>query len=301
MLFLLTRILFTVTFSHLLRLSQARTPRPLSAAGINYLLAAIACTLWTWIARVAWHPQTVVLGAVAGVLYVVSMVLMLPAMRAGGVSVVGAIMQLALMIPVAFAIWRFGEYPNSHQLVGIVLTLISLPLLSFARATGPVETLPRSPAEKPSGAARWFPLLIAVLFLSGGASQTVMKEFAAVRPDAELPLYSAVLFVTATFCTYLWMILARDTGRVPDTVPEGRPIGEWPLGILLGAMNVLQLVFLLLALHELPAILVFPVSSSLGIICNTVVSLVLWGERPSPAGWLGIVLAIAAVVLLNWH
>jgi drug/metabolite transporter (DMT)-like permease len=299
MFFLLSRILFTVTFSHLLRLSQARTPRPLSAAGINYLIAAVATTGWTVAAHVPWNQHTVLLGAITGFLYVVSMVLILPAMRAGGVSVTGAVLQLALMIPVAFAIWRFGEYPNWFQLAGIGLTLVALPLLSAARAAPPLETAPDTEEDSPTRVGRGFALILGVLFVSAGASQVVMKEFAAAHPGSELPLFSAALFSMATLCTYLWMVLARDTGRIPGTPPEGRPIGEWPLGTLLGVVNVLQLIFLVLALRELPAILVFPVSASVGIVCNTVASIVLWNERPSSAGWLGIGLAVAAVVLLN--
>ena len=290
MLFLLLRILFTVSFSHLLRLSQARTRRPMAAAAINYLVAAVICGAWAWAAGGAAHPLTLVLGGLAGFTYVTSLVMMLPAMRQSGVSVTGAVVQLSLMLPVGVAIWRFGEYPNAFQTAGIFLTMVALPLLSASRAV------------EPEAARKGFSPLTLLLFISTGASQVVMKEFSAARPHADLPLYSAALFAAATLFTWLWMVLSGDTGRPGgEDAPEGeeRRIGEWPLGGALGAINMLQLVFLLLALRQLPAVIVFPVSASLGIACNTFVSMLLWKERPPPAGWAGIVLAVGAVVLLN--
>jgi drug/metabolite transporter (DMT)-like permease len=288
--FLLLRIVFNVTFSHLLRLSQARTPRPMAAAAINYLVAALACGAWAWMAGTAPHPAAVALGGAAGLTYVTSLVMMLPAMRRSGVAVTGAVVQLSLMLPVVVAAWRFGEVPNGYQAAGIGLTLVALPLLSAATS---VEG-----DARPGGVS----LLTVLLFFSTGTSQVVMKEFAATRPGSELALYSASLFAAATLLTYAWMLGSGDTGRAngdavsPD---EGHVVGEWPIGIALGTVNVLQLVCLLEALRALPAVVVFPASAALGVTVNAVVSMLLWGERPRAAAWVGIALSAGAVLLLN--
>ncbi len=286
MLFLLLRILFTVAFSHLLRFSQARTRRPLVAAAINYGVAAAACAGWAGAAGVPPHPVTLWLGAAAGFTYVLSLVLMLPAMRQSGVSVTGAVVQLSLMLPVAVAIWRFGEVPNALQIAGMALALVALPLLSMSTATG----------EGSRNGARG---LVGVLFVSTGASQVVMKEFTMARPAADLALYTAALFGSATLFTLLWMALPAGA-KAPSGGADGRRlVGEWPLGVVLGVVNTLQLVFLLLALRALPAVVVFPVSACLGIAANALAAMVLWGERPPPAGWVGMALAAVAVLLLN--
>lgn len=286
---LLLRIVFTVSFSHLLRLSQARTRKPIAAAAINYLVAAAACTLWACALGRAWQGPTVLLGAAAGFTYVSSLVLILPCMRQSGVAVTSAVAQLSMMAPVVVATVRFGEYPNVWQTAGIVLTVVALPLLcvSTAAATNTPQ--------------RFSPLTLA-MFCSTGLSQVLMKEFSATRPGADLAIFSACLFLAATFFTWVWMVHTGDTGRAGEGTPgpdEGTLLPEWPLGLALGTVNVLQLVCLLRALQELSAIIVFPVSAALGITANVGVSMLLWGERPRPAGWLGIVLAVAAVVLLN--
>src|SRR5262249_38451935 len=100
MVFLLLRILFTVAFSHLLRLSQARTRWPMGAAAVNYLVAAVACAGWAAQAGGGWHGRTALLGGLAGFTYVTSLLFILPSMRRSGVSLTGAVVQLALMLPV---------------------------------------------------------------------------------------------------------------------------------------------------------------------------------------------------------
>lgn len=286
MLFLLLRVVFTVAFSHILRLSQARTPRPLYAAAVNYGVAAVASGAWTLIAGWRWHSPTILLGIAAGVGYVVSLLLVLPSMRKSGVSVTGAVLQLALMVPVAVGIWRFGEHPNAYQVAGIALTLVSLPILSFTTSV-----------DDPS-ASQSFSLLTLVLFLSSGLSQVLMKEFSVAALPSDLPLFSTCLFLAATFGTLGWCILVPKA--LPNAAePDGRIYGEWPVGLALGLVNMLQLVCLLLALQQLPGIIVFPVSASLGIVVNTLASMLFWKERPPLAGWLGIALAILAVILLN--
>jgi multidrug transporter EmrE-like cation transporter len=293
MFFLLLRVVFTVAFSHLLRLSQARTRRPMAAAAVNYLVGAALLVAWTLAAGGRWHAHAVWLGTLAGCTYVSSLVLLLPAMQRCGVSVTGALLQLSLIVPVGVAIWRFHEMPNAFQTAGIVLTLVALPLLSATRAVR---------SARVRGGLMLLPVL---LFLSAGVSQVIIKEFSATCPAYDLPLYSAALFATSTLCTLLWMAatgdrpLSRAPGRAKGEAASGRMVSEWGLGTLLGLVNVAQLIFLLLALAALPAVVVFPVSAAVGIAFNALVSMALWDERPPAAGWLGIGLAVIAVVLLN--
>jgi multidrug transporter EmrE-like cation transporter len=289
MVYLLLRILFTVSFSHLLRLSQARTRWPLGAALVNYAVAAVACGAWAALARHGWHARTAMIGGMAGFTYVSSLLLILPSMHRSGVSLTGAVVQLSLMLPVGVSIWRFGEYPNRLQWGGIGLTLVALPLLSAASA---VETHEER---------RGFSPLTLLLFLSTGASQVFMKEFSATCPAAGLALYTAALFAAATFFTGFWILLARDRPSEAEAAEAGdrRNFSVWGVGLAMGAVNLAQLVFLLLALATLRAVIVFPLSAALGIAANVLASMLFWGERPPPAGWIGISLAIAAVALLT--
>lgn len=288
--YLALRVIFTLCFTHLLRYAQGRTPRPLWAMGINYLVASALCV--GWVRYTGWQgadSRVIGLGVLAGVTYVTSLLFFLPAIRASGISIAGTVLQLSMMIPVGVSMLRHDEMPSNFQWLGIVVTMAALPLLTLSRAV-----------ESPRQAARFSPWVV-WLFLSSGIAQTTFKELQQLGLEQQQPLFSLTLFAIATpltlVCSAIWerkVPAADGQGRLPWLARE------WVVGSLMGTMNVSQLWLLLLALGVLPAIVVFPVSACLGMGLNAVVAMILWGERPPPGAWLGIALAIGAVALLNF-
>src|SRR5205085_227484 len=79
-------------------------------------------------------PPTLGLGALGGVGYIVSILLLMPAMRRSGVSVAVAVLQLAILWPVAYAMLVFGEMPSRAQWVGMGAAIAALVLLSMGRS-----------------------------------------------------------------------------------------------------------------------------------------------------------------------
>ena len=67
----------------------------------------------------------------------------------------------------------------------------------------------------------------------------------------------------------------------------------------LGATNALANAGLVAALTSLPAILVFPFYSAFGLVFTAVAARLMFGERISRLERLGIVVAVAAVALVN--
>lgn len=287
MIFLALRIVCTISFSHLLRLVQMRTRRPRAAAAVNYLVAAAASAVWMAASGCDLRVESGALGLLAGCTYILCIVLMFRAMEESGVSVTGAVVQLALVLPIGVSIWRFDERPSTWQWAGIAVTAIALPLLGLASAV------------RDSQARRGFSASTLLLFFATGVSQVIQKEFAATRPRAELPVYSAALFATAAALSFPWLV--RGGARSTGATASSHSSSELSLGALLGTVNVLALLFLILALAALPAVVVFPISAAVGIVGNALASWVFWKERPSRRGWLGIALAAVAVVLFHFE
>src|SRR5262245_46993991 len=139
MLFILLRALCNAGFAQLLRLGQVRRPRTLGVITVNYLVATVVSLALAGLrGRVHFLPPTVGFGALGGVGYIASILLMMPAMQRSGVSVAVAVLQLAVLVPVAFAMLVFAEWPSHAQWIGITLAALSLALLSMAR-TLPAE------------------------------------------------------------------------------------------------------------------------------------------------------------------
>src|SRR6266446_5053371 len=132
--FLCLRAVCNVVFAQLLRLGQTKRPQTLGVVTVNYLVATLASLALACLrGRVHYVPPTLGLGALGGVGYIVSMLLLLPAMRRSGVSISVAVLQLAILWPVAYAMLVFGEMPSPAQWVGMAAAVAALVLLSMGR------------------------------------------------------------------------------------------------------------------------------------------------------------------------
>ena len=76
-------------------------------------------------------------------------------------------------------------------------------------------------------------------------------------------------------------------------------LDDYLLGALAGAFGGLGLVFLFAGLGRGQAAAVAPVAAALGAVVPVIVA-VIDGERPSALGWLGVVVAVPAIVLCVW-
>src|SRR5438034_3004223 len=120
MLFVFLRAACNLVFAQLLRLGQTKRPQTLGVVTVNYLVATLASLALAGLhGRPHYVPSTLGLGALGGVSYIVSMLLLLPAMRRSGLSVAVAVLQLAILVPVAYAMLVFREMPSRAQWVGI--------------------------------------------------------------------------------------------------------------------------------------------------------------------------------------
>jgi drug/metabolite transporter (DMT)-like permease len=278
MLFVFLRALSNTLFAQLLRLGQARRPQTLGLITVNYLVATLASLVLAVLhRRLHYLPPTVALGTLGGVAYIVSILLFMPAMRRSGVSVAVAVLQLAILCPVAYAMVVFGELPSRAQWVGMAAAVGSLVLLSLGRAV---------PQERK--ARRFSPMLLLLFFVTG-ISGICMKAFHEYAPAQDLPGFMAILFGTATAGGALAMVVRREPLRRADLA----------LGAAIGLPNAAQLEFLLRAMETVPAIIVFPVSSALALVLNAIAAILWWGERLDRATAMGLALALAATVLLN--
>ena len=102
-----------------------------------------------------------------------------------------------------------------------------------------------------------------------------------------------LLFFWAFFFALLLMFLElKRTGKKVD----GK---EFLAGILVGIPNYFSSVLLLKALINLPAFLVYPCFSTGTILLVTLVSTVIFKEKPGARKWYGLLLILIPLVLLN--
>lgn len=274
MLSLMLATLGQTLFGLVLRHGQRRSLSVSAMGAVNYVTCAVAFALLTGRVPLP-SASTLIIGTLGGFSYVVAYFLFVGAMNLRGVSVTVALARLSVLIPILFSIILWAERPNLYQLVGVAFALLSLGLLS----------------AQPGCKGIWSRELlvpIALFFVNGGCGLAV-KAF----QEAGLPEEDNVFFFV------LFSAAALASGGVWLRSPLPCSWKDLTWGIILGCCNALGNFFLLLALQSLPGVVVFPIVSSLGLLLTVAFASVAWRERLRGLAFFGIVLAIAAVALIN--
>ncbi|MGI6366753.1 MAG: EamA family transporter [Anaerolineae bacterium] len=280
MLALMAATVFSSAFGLVLGAAMRRRCNPWAVGMVNYVTATAMQLARHALSGAPWEaaPQTLWMGASVGVLYAVNYVLFVPLLSRRGVSITSAMSRLAVIMPMLASLILWHERATLPQTAGGVLSLIALPLLTLAPA-------PRSAEHKLDlGTAA----LLVALLLGNGFSMVITKTYERTGLNQQA-LFLAALFGTAILvCGLAWWRNRKGSGP-RDILP----------GMALGATNALANAGLVAALTSLPAILVFPFYSAFGLVFTAVAARLMFGERISRLERLGIVVAVAAVALVN--
>ncbi len=258
--FLTLAVLATSAFMWIMRLSQERGYSVLAVGGTNYLTAAAVAVSFTSVHDL--HAVPVGLWLVAGasgVGFVLTYLLLIPALRHYGVAIPTAAVQVSMVVPVCLAPLLWRERLGPVQAFGVAVSVLAIVLL-----------VP-PPGEKTGPLSRWGWLLVPGIFVLSGGTRAAQKMIAVLVPGPGQPALALIWFgAAAVFAIGLMACTSWPTRR-----------GEWLAGLCLGMVNLASLVCLLRALGEIPATIVFPAVSCLSLTLTTAGAFLFWQERPS--------------------
>jgi drug/metabolite transporter (DMT)-like permease len=258
--------------------------------GLNlHLLGVILFTaggvLYLALYRAAPAPLSatvIALALVAGVLFTGMYVLMIPTMSDRGVSLMTALQQLSVLVPMAVSLALYREHPSLVKGVGAGLCLVAMPFLTLDRGVSQAGVTGRKL------------LLFLSLMVVNGIALTAAKVFNEFAVPEQLNGYMMILMLTAAGgCLPFAYVAIRRAPRQR----YGRVTWGW--GTYLGLVLALGQLFMLLSLRHYPGVVVYPLSQASNVSLVTLVSLLLWRERPGALGFVGIALAVVAIVLVN--
>lgn len=276
MLFLCLAVLSSSAISLFMRLSANKTSAKLSMLSVNYLVCALLGAAYAGFdlvrADVSGFSVMVVLGVVAGILYLSGFVFFQWNTSRNGVVLTAIFMKLGLLVPMAVSVALFRELPTWFQIVGFGVALLAIVLLNFRKEGG--------------GRLNW--QLIAMLLMCGG-SDAMSKVYEVLGP-AELS--DQFLFYTFAVALVLCILMAVCKKERPG-------VWEWVFGIAVGIPNFFSAKFLLMALKDVPAVVVFPSFSIATMLITTLVGVVFFKERLQKLQWLALAAIILALLLLN--
>lgn len=198
-----------------------------------------------------------------------------------GVSVASVSSKMSMIIPILFGIFFFKETITFQKIIGICLALIAVYFTS----------------KKESGSIEIKNFILPILlFFGAGIIDTSMNYMQHTHLEKnEVALFSATTFLSAFFFGIVLSLIKAMKGTFKF---EGKnSIG----GLFLGIPNYFSLFFLIKALQnkDLESATVFTLINIGVILLSTFFGILLFKERLIKQNYLGIALAIIAVILVT--
>ena len=277
MIYLVLAIISSALVSVMMRLSQRFCRNNMTMLAANYVMctAAAAFLAGGFIPTGAGSALTMGLGGVCGVLYLLGFVLLQWNIRRNGVVLPATFQKLGVLVPTIAAITIFGEKARVTQLLGIVVAVGAILLMQ-----------PRG--EKARDGKGFLPALIALL-LCGGISDVMSKVFQTWGNPEHSNYFLVFIFLVAVALSLVLCVVKKQSVTLPDVL----------CGLALGVPNYMSARFLLWALKDVPAVVVYPSFSVGTIIAVTLVGILCFREKVEKRKLIALGLILGALVLLN--
>lgn len=277
MLYLILAILSSAAISVLMRLSNRKVSGGAGMLAVNYIMCLVMSAVFAGVdqlfPRTASLGQTLSLGAINGLLYLMSFAMLQVSIQKNGVVLSTIFMKLGLLVPLVLAVVVFREKPEVQQVVGFLLALVAILVINYEK-TG----------QKSQSAG-----FLVLLLLLGGGGDTMSKIFEEIGDGALADQFLLYTFASAMIlCLILVLAKKEKMGR-----------WEWLFGLLIGVPNFFSARFLLKSLSYIPATVAYPTFSVATLLVVTLAGVVLFGERLKKKQWVGLGMILGALVLLN--
>ena len=277
MFYLLLAILSSALISIIMRLSANKVTGKRSMLAANYLTCLVIAGGYAGAANLfPQHtalPQTLAMGAVHGVLYLLSFMLFQWSVGKNGVVLPAVFMKLGLLVPLVVSIVIFGETPTLLQSLGFCIAVAAIILINLEQDT----------QTKGVG------LGLVILLLAGGTGDAMSKIYEELGAPDLAPQFLFYTFFTAfLLCTAVVLIQKEHLGR-----------WEVFFGVLIGIPNFFSARFLLASLTQLDAVIVYPTYSVATILAVTLAGVAVFRERLHRRQWYALAAILAALVMLN--
>ena len=277
MFYLILAIISSALVSIVMRLSQRFTRNNMTMLAANYAMctAAAAFLAGGFVPAGAGAALTMGLGSVCGVLYLLGFVLLQWNIRHNGVVLPATFQKLGVLVPTIAAITVFGEKARVTQLLGIAV------------AVGAILLMQPKGASAKDGKG-FLPGLIA-LMLCGGISDVMSKVFQTWGNPEHSNYFLVFIFLVAVALSLALCVMKKQSVTLPDVL----------CGLALGVPNYMSARFLLWALKDVPAVVVYPSFSVGTIIAVTLAGVLCFREKVERRKLIAIGLILGALVLLN--
>jgi len=278
MLPLLLTILCSTSIALILKHSDTKQGNPVVLLAGNYLTASVIGLIMMLLKETSSSIETLLFGSLLGLIFVASFFAFAKAVATAGTALATISSRLSVVIPIVFSIIIYDEQPSTLKLIGFLFTGVTFVFFYFSLLK-----------QNNSYAKKGKYLLLLFVLIAIGINDFSMKVFKNTKPESEEAFFVFIIFLFAFIYSALFILFKKI--KIDKKT--------FLTGIGLGVPNVFSTIFLLAALTNLPAILVYP-AINIGIIILTAIgAYLIWKEKLNKTGVAALISGIFAIILLS--
>lgn len=299
MIYFFLAVVFTVALYLIMRAYPRYRVHSFHAIVFNYYACVLTGLVLTpdldRFRQVEWTSTPTLLTLALGTMFVTAFVLIGQTTQKVSVTATSLAANMSLVIPVLFGLFIFKNANKVYTFwnyLGLVLALLALALSAIQKKSTPESA-------NATTSFNWTSLLLPLLtFIATGANNTLINFLSMRYYRAE----DAALF---TVISCMGAVLVGTTLLLLRIFIQGERVSfrSFSGGMLLGIPNFLSFYFLLKALAAFgnSAAFVFPIYNILTMMVSAATAWLLFRESLNTFNRLGLVLAIAAIVLISYQ
>ncbi|MFH2133323.1 MAG: EamA family transporter [bacterium] len=216
----------------------------------------------------------VLIGIMTGFFFLNAFIYFQRSIFENGIALSSMFARLGVLIPMTVSIIIWQEIPSSIQNVGIALAIAAIVLVNLEFEKNRTLVLRST---------------LLLLFIFSGAGIFCNKLFQKYALLEFKGLFLLFAFSTAFLFALRVCAQKKQTLTLPD-------LG---IGMAVGSCNLLTNYFLIMALSQMKAAIVFPISSAGAIITMTLGGVILFRERLHLKDMLAMTMTLIAIILIN--
>ena len=257
-----------------------------TAITINYIVGSLfGFNFIHWdqtlpgIVAAQWFPMALL----TGVVLIIGFVLFALSTRKAGVAITAISSRMSVVIPVLLGLLLLNDQAGIVKILGILLALVALYL-----------TLKKDNKEKFSFKLLWIPLAV---FLFTGLNDSAVKItqhfFLPGSGDSGYVAYAATAFMVAFIIGLVISVYRIYKGK------KVLYLKNLVAGTILGFLNWFSIFYMLKGFEIMQVSVFIPILNISVVALSSLIGFTLFKEKLRPQNWVGIFLALVAILLIT--
>lgn len=214
------------------------------------------------------------LAIITGFLYFITFIIYQKSIKKYGASLTGVFGRLGIFLPLILSLIFWKEYPTFFQTIGIFGAIISIFITNYTPNIHPLKNIK---------------LLLILLLIFGGLGDFANKLFQKYGNVTYKESFLSILFLSALIFSLVYSYKKVKKIEKKDVL----------LGFAVGVPNLFSSFFLILALNNLKASLVFPLFSIGSLLMIILLSSIIFKEKLQNKDYVALILTTISLIFLN--